>query len=337
MTVLRDRVWGAYVGVALGDAMGMSTECWTLEKIRTVYPDGIDDLLPSPEDDVFGRKFVAGQITDDTINTVMIHEMVVNNHGEVNTDSYIRMLADWTRDSEKAKYVSGPSTLKALAAYRNGEPLERCGITGTTNGAAMKVGPLGILRDYRNPENLINTVYEVCMPTHNTRVAIQGASVVAAAVSYAVRGGDSVNMLWSLADQFVTAAAERGFDFPSANLKHRFSLARKILSEETSSEQTIERLYGELGTGMETLQSVPAALAVVQLAEGDPIRAAEISATIGWDTDTIGAISTQICGAMHPERLNRFVSRLEIVNELDFEKMTQEILPYVEEIVGRLT
>jgi ADP-ribosylglycohydrolase len=58
------------------------------------------------------------------------------------------------------------------------------------------------------------------------------------------------------------------------------------------------RLITDLvGTGVASQESVPAAFAVLEVAGGDPWQAAVISANLGGDTDTIGAIAAGMAGA----------------------------------------
>ncbi|RUY66586.1 ADP-ribosylglycohydrolase family protein, partial [Mesorhizobium sp. M7A.F.Ca.CA.001.13.1.1] len=58
------------------------------------------------------------------------------------------------------------------------------------------------------------------------------------------------------------------------------------------------RLITDLvGTGVASQESVPAAFAVLEVARGDPWQAAVISANLGGDTDTIGAIAAGMAGA----------------------------------------
>ncbi|TJV12900.1 MAG: ADP-ribosylglycohydrolase family protein, partial [Mesorhizobium sp.] len=52
-----------------------------------------------------------------------------------------------------------------------------------------------------------------------------------------------------------------------------------------------------VGTGVASHESVPAAFAVLEIAGGDPWQAAVISANLGGDTDTIGAIAAGMAGA----------------------------------------
>ena len=49
---------------------------------------------------------------------------------------------------------------------------------------------------------------------------------------------------------------------------------------------------------MSTIESVPAAIAMVDLAQGCPNQCAVLCANLGGDTDTIGAMATAICGAL---------------------------------------
>ena len=85
----------------------------------------------------------------------------------------------------------GPSTRRALDRLASGvSPLES-GRGGTTNGAAMRIAPVGIACDIERgdgPDRLVDRVAEVSRPTHNSAVAIAGAAAIAAAVSAGVAG-----------------------------------------------------------------------------------------------------------------------------------------------------
>lgn len=326
---MREKIWGVLAGGALGDALGMPTECWTQEKIRQQFPNGVTELVASNENDVFGRKLAAGAITDDTLNVLMILSMIKKNKGRIRVTDYVAELRDWNENSGVSAFVSGPSTLKALDKIAQGVPIEETGVTGTTNGASMKISPIGLISDYRNLPELVKNVAEICLPTHNTKIAIAGASAIAAAVSYTVRGGQSIEEIWQLAFDAIEAAKDYGHDFPAASLTFRMNQARKILQEESDEQIILQRLYEEIGTGMESIETIPSSFAVVELAQGDPLKAAQLSASIGWDTDTIGAISTAICGGMNPNLPKEMIQQIEEVNQLDFEQLTNDILPFV--------
>ena len=326
---MREKIWGVLAAGALGDAMGMPTECWSQEKIRQNFPDGVTELIASNENDVFGRKLAAGAITDDTLNVLMILSMIKKNHGQIRVADYVAELREWNDNSGVSAFVSGPSTLKALDKIAQGVPIEETGVTGTTNGASMKIAPIGLISDYRDLPTLVKNVAEICLPTHNTKIAIAGASAVAAAISYTVRGGQSIEEIWSVAFDAINAAKEYGHDFPAASLTFRMNQARKILRQEADEAVILKRLYEEIGTGMETIETIPSAFVIVELAKGDPLKAAQLSASLGWDTDTIGAISAAICGGMNPQLPKEMIRQIEEVNQLDFEELTEKVAPFV--------
>lgn len=74
------------------------------------------------------------------------------------------------------------------------------------------------------------------------------------------------------------------------------------------------------GMSMDTIETVPAVLAIVTLANGYPMEAARIAAKIAGDTDTVRATSGAICGTMHQEFNEEGIHLLEEVNNLDFDK-----------------
>ena len=105
--------------------------------------------------------------------------------------------------------------------------------------------------------------------------------------------------------------------------------ARKLLRQEADEQLILQRLYEEIGTGMETIETIPSAFVIVELAKGDPLKAAQLSASLGWDTDTIGAISGAICGGMNPELPKEMIQQIEAVNQLDFEQLTDDVAGFV--------
>ncbi|WP_312426880.1 ADP-ribosylglycohydrolase family protein [Lacrimispora sp.] len=318
------RIRGVLIGGAYGDAMGMPTEFWTQEHINLRFPKGIEELLPSQADDFFGRTMSAGEITDDTINTMMIAKMIIENHGIINTESYINQLIKWKNESKVAALVCGPSTLKALEAIERGVSVEETGKLGTTNGAAMKISPIGIISDYRDMDSLINNVSMICKPSHNTSIAIQGASIVAGIVSYVVSGGNDIEKIWNLAEEITGRALSRGFQIPSASIVQRMKLAKKMIRNCTMPE-ALKNLYEVIGTGVETIETIPSILAIIELSGGDPMISAKLCASIGGDTDTIGAIATGICGGMNPNFNDSLIKDLERTNNLNFDELSNEL------------
>ena len=327
--IIRNRVKGALVGCAYGDALGMPTEMMCRNYIEELFPEGVHEFSASTKYDFIGRAMKAGEITDDTINTLLIVDMLIQEKGVVHTMSYLTHLQNWIKDNpEKNKYVAGPSTLRALDAIAKGTAIEKAGIFGTTNGSSMKISPIGIVSDYHEMSSLVDNVEKICLPTHNTSIAIAGASAIAACISYAIHEEKPIiDQLWQIAVEAATLGEQRGFAFPSASLVRRMQAVREMV-DSCSKEAAIHELQSFYGTGAETIETVPAVLAIVILSKGNPLEAAQISAAIGGDTDTIGAISCSICGCFHPDFPQEAIATLEEVNDISFEKLVEELLPY---------
>ncbi|WP_440897609.1 ADP-ribosylglycohydrolase family protein [Amphibacillus sp. Q70] len=327
-TNLFQRIKGVIIGGAIGDAMGMPTELWTQHMINQKFENGVQKLIGSMNNpNLTARDMQAGEITDDTINTLLIIDTITTSKGNLNVDQYIEKLTEWNENSELSAYVSGPSTLKALEQIKKGVPIDETGRFGTTNGASMKIAPVGIISDYKNMNQLIENVHQICLPTHNTGIAIAGASAVAAIISYVTEGGNDLNTLWEIADETVDIGLRKGYDLPGPSLKYRIDCAKQIVENNNLSEAQ-KKLYNQIGTGVETIETIPSVLAVVTMAKGRPMEAARISASLGGDTDTIGAISAAICGGMNQEFDQLAVEQIEKVNNLDFNDIAEKILRY---------
>ena len=118
----------------------------------------------------------------------------------------------------------GPSTRKALTLAAEGVPTDLTGRTGATNGAAMRVAPVGIVFPHHPLDGLIDAVVQTGHVTHNTTIGIAGAAAVAAAVSAGV-GGASMDQALRLAVEAARLGARRGFYFAGADVATRIAWA----------------------------------------------------------------------------------------------------------------
>jgi ADP-ribosylglycohydrolase len=324
------RIRGALIGCAYGDAMGMPTEMMTRSTLHQAFPEGIKTFEPSSKYDFFGRRFCAGTVTDDTINTLLVCDTIIENEGEFKTEAYIAKLQKWIQDNAAINpYIIGPSTAKALQAIQNGTSMQEAGKYGTTNGAVMKISPIGMIYDYRNAEMFVDKVESLCLPTHHTNIAIAGACFAAGCVSYAVRNGENFQGMINTACSLMKEGMKRGNQLPCASLESRIYAVKKRFETETN-EAFNEDLENMFGTGMETIETIPAVYAVLTETDCMPSKAARLSANLSGDTDTIGAISTAIAGAFHPEFDKDEVSLLSKINHIDFDSYASKLRIFVQ-------
>lgn len=343
--VLQERVTGGLIGIAYGDAFGMPSEMWTPEQIREKlgYLSGFRDGHP---DNGISAALVRGEVTDDTANSILVAEMLCENHGRVDAYDFIRRLKQWIDGAEKSSTVVGPSTRRAITLLDQGVPMQETGKTGTTNGAAMKILPVGFAAGIRRAkdmeelpgEALLEEVTALCMPTHYTSAAISGAAAIAAGGAAAVAGVRSLDGIFDYMARMADEGEHSGCPVSGPSVSARMRMGREyILSwrkmhggplQSKPEDEILAYIYRCIGTGLPTAESVPAAALLFWLSGGDPMLCARYAANIGGDTDTIGAIACGICGAYSgagafaPED----VELLERVNGLSFKKLADRMI-----------
>ncbi|MDX8441285.1 ADP-ribosylglycohydrolase family protein [Mesorhizobium australafricanum] len=291
-----DRAMGALIGGALGDALGMPTQLLSPARIARLYGH-VEDFVAPAADHPVSKGLTAGTITDDTEQALLLGRILVESGERFDHARWVNALLDWERDVKaRGSYdLLGPSTKRAIDAINSGVPAEEAGRSGDTNGAAMRIAPVGIMMPPEPLDALVAKVAQTCRATHNTSIAIASAAAVAAAVSLGVSGGD-----WRAACGHAVEAARLG-----ATLGHWVTggdIASRILWAQAlvrgkAEKEAIKQIVDLVGTGVASQESVPAAFAVLEVAQGDAWRAAVIAANLGGDTDTIGAIGAGMAGA----------------------------------------
>ncbi|MGE5703817.1 MAG: ADP-ribosylglycohydrolase family protein, partial [Clostridia bacterium] len=262
-----DRVKGSLLGVAIGDAMGMPSELWSRHKVKARF-GRITTFLPGPDDHFVVKGFRAGQFTDDTAQTLKICQSIIKHEGAVDPTSVAYAILEWAEETEAfTTNALGPSSQKALLAIKAGTPVEMAGGSGDTNGAAMRIAPIGMICKPDNIVRLVDQVEKVCLGTHNTNVAIAGAAMLAGAISAAVETRD-----WNAILETAYAAFDegimRGNDTFGASSKERLKWALELIRTETDEEVLMDKLYNLIGAGVATTEAVPTAIALACYAKG---------------------------------------------------------------------
>ena len=295
-SIARDRAIATMVGSALGDALGMPTQLLSLAQIRETY--GFVDRFIAPADDhPVSKGLPAGAITDDTEQMLLLGRVLLESGSAFDHKRWVNALLDWERDVKaRGSYdLLGPSTKRAIDAINEGVTPEEAGRGGDTNGAAMRIAPVGIMMPPEPIDALVGKVAETCRATHNTSIAIASAAAVAAAVSCGIGGGN-----WreasGIAVEAAALGAKEGHWIAGADLSARIGWACGLVRGKPANE-AIALIANLVGTSVASQESVPAAFAVLEVAQGDPWQAAVISANLGGDTDTIGAIAAGMAAA----------------------------------------
>ncbi|MEV6410557.1 ADP-ribosylglycohydrolase family protein [Kribbella sp. NPDC051718] len=346
------RAAGALYGLAIGDALGMPTQSLPRGLIVERYGEVIGGFRAAPDDQPLAAGMGAGAVTDDTEQAVLLGRLVVESGGKVDGRELAQRLLVW-EDGMRARGsldLLGPSTKRAIDELLQGKDIDETGRYGTTNGAAMRITPVGIATPSDDLDLLIERVIAASAATHNTGLALSAAAAVAAAVSAGIDGATIPEAI-THAIAAATRASTSGHWVAGADVATRIKWATSLVAGiepppaagtepaasliDTAPGNTPPRpgavsalLYDLVGTSLASQESVPAAFAVLAAYPDDPWLAVRLAASVGGDTDTIAAIAGAIAGACHG--LNGFPTDARTtvanVNNLDLDTLATQLL-----------
>lgn len=294
----RDRAIGALAGLALGDALGMPTQSMSREQIAARYGP-ITTLRDAAPDQPIAPGRPAGSVTDDTEQALLLARLLIDGAGRVDPTVFADALERWEADMARrgSADLLGPSTKRAIERLRAGEPPDEAGRDGTTNGAAMRVAPVGIAVPGSDADALLDAVVQASRVTHNSSIGIAAAAAVAAAVSAGVDGA-GLGAALDAAERAAAAGARRGHWAAGGDVAARIRWARGFVRGRDRAGLA-DAVADVIGTSVAAQESVVAAFALAEALGDTPVDALTLAAEIGGDTDTVAAICGAVLGAHH--------------------------------------
>ena len=325
-----DRALGAFYGLALGDALGMPTQSFSRAQIIARFGQ-ITGLVDAPADQPIAPNMPKGSITDDTEQAILVAQLLVDGNGHIDPNTLAQRLIAWeaVMQAKGSQDLLGPSTKRAIEMILAGHSPEESGRYGTTNGAAMRIAPVGIAADISQPDLFIKAVVQACQVTHNTSLGIASAAAVAAVISSGLNGKKLEHAL-NAGTEMAYIAEHHGHWVAGGRIGPRIRWARHA-SHECNPDNLGDLLYDVIGTSVASQESVVAAFALAQrVASGSlsSFNALCIAASIGGDTDTIAGILGAMLGAcagleQWPQAL---IQQVKEVNNLQLEPLVEHLL-----------
>lgn len=305
-----DPILASLALAGIGDALGAPTELWGIDEIFARY-GGLADRFEEPPPDTFAgaNNGKRGEVTDDASQMYYLARALIRAGGQLDQAGWVACLLDWAETSPKAGFM-GPTTAAIVAALRAGESLDHVGVVGTsqrklptmgnTNGAAMRVAPVGLV----HPGNVAAACQQAlvtCLPSHDTDVAIASACAIAAGTATALVERDIGAVIQACREGGAIGAhlaAGHARVPPGPRFSTRLDMALEIAARAADDRQFLYDLDATIGASMLACESVPAAIAVFAYAKGDPLRTVALAASVGNDTDTVATMAGAMAGAM---------------------------------------
>ncbi|WP_338507905.1 ADP-ribosylglycohydrolase family protein [Pseudomonas poae] len=326
-----NRALGAFHGLALGDALGMPTQSLSREQVQQRF-GAITALEAAGPDQPIAPNMPAGSITDDAEQAILVGQLLVEGRGNIEPTVLAQRLIDWeaAMRAKGSQDLLGPSTKRAIDLILAGHTPEESGRYGTTNGAAMRITPVGIAADISDPARFIQAVIQACQVTHNTTLGISSAAAVAAVVSAGINGADLGEAL-NIGVQIAQKAEGHGHWIAGGRISTRISWARTLSVGSGDKALFADLLYELIGTSVASQESVVVSFALAQQVAVGAMNAFEavcLAASLGGDTDTIAAMLGAMLGACLGMQCwpSALIEQVKQVNGLDLQPLVKGLL-----------
>jgi len=264
----QDRALGAFIGLAVGDALGATIEF----KPRDSYAPVTDMIGGGP------FRLKPGEWTDDTSMALCLADSLIANGGNIDAADLADRFVRWWKHGENsvtgAFFDIGNATRSALESYREtGRPVGSEDAYSAGNGGIMRLAPV-VLAAQGDAARAVTLAREQSWVTHAALECLDGAEAVAwiLAAGVAGNGSDSLN---------AASDADLG--------------ARKVKSLASGSWRgKVRDEIRSTGYVVDTLEAALWAVGTSSSFEEAVLKAVNL----GDDADTVGAVAGQIAGAI---------------------------------------
>ena len=186
VTEFESRLRGLFLGLAIGDALGLPVETLSPQQIALEY-GSVSSFLPIERNPFFPRSDTRGVVSDDTQLSIAVAEAILRS-GKLDLDSLVSAHIEAFHTSVLGW---GKSTKEAVANLARGAHWSEAGQSndpkrGTGNGVAMKVAPIAayLVATGQTIETIKDCAAQLALMTHYTSMAVSSGFAQIAAVTY---------------------------------------------------------------------------------------------------------------------------------------------------------
>lgn len=271
---IRDRAVGCLLGLAVGDALGTTLEF----KPRDTYPPHVDMIGGGP------FKLRPGEWTDDTSMALALADSLLADPNLDEADLMGRFV-DWHEQGDYSstgvRFDIGITTRQALARFqRTGDPIAGSADRKTAgNGSLMRLAPVAV-RWWHDRARLRDVAARQSRTTHAAPEAVDGCVAFAELLADAIEGAPRSEVMQRRTDLKGAERSLSGAIGPILAGSWRGKARAKVRSSGYVAH-TLEAALWSVG------------------ASGTFREAVLRGANLGDDSDTTGAVTGQLAGALY--------------------------------------
>lgn len=322
-----DKILGAFLGAAAGDALGALVKEGTLPGDVREYIRIFAEDVREEQGETAGREM--GCVTEVfSLAYFLALEMVKWSSG-VSEEGVRNVFLKW---AEYLNYLEfADEEIKHMVQSWKSDLREReVRISESSNKAAMMIFPVGLA----NEGNCTKAIRDAADFTQYICASASSAAAAAAVAAATARAMEVGAALEDVLEAGIRGGAEgyrlgleRGAQAGGASVEKRIRLAIEIGRKNSSSEDVLEELRDLIGTGHAATESIPCAFGILAACPDDFLKAVEMGMSIGNETSVITSVVGAIGGCLYgskkmpKEWLNIINSR----NNFDLEWITRNV------------
>ena len=278
-SLLFDKILGCLLAAEIGDAMGAPAENLTYQEVFDRFGEITD---------------FSGSGTDDSALKHILCDAILSAQGYPTADIWAEA---WL--SHEDLFTRGKFWIPVLNSFwrvraENVSPRDAGLGNMASSSSAMCISPMGII-NAGNPRQAALETFEVASLIHHNN-ARDAACSMAAAVAEAFYPNASVESILRAAVDYLPPR--------STKIMRNSIVATLALARETGEYSLFrKRYYAECllpGIAMpDARETVPVALSLLYLADGNPRQTILYGANFGRDADTIASMAGALAGALH--------------------------------------
>lgn len=310
---IRDIVRDGLMGLAVGDALGVPVEFLDRKTVRSINITemiGVEDKLPFKSR--WGQLIPSGSWSDDTSMTISTMDTITKDKGKINYDHIMDSYLKWWDGREYTSlgvpFGLGGVVSRALDNYRRGIPALSCGganIQDNGNGSLMRILPFSLycVENELDEEETIDLMKKSSSLTHAHEISRMACFIYTEFLRIL-----KVTRNPKLAHSYICF-----IDYSKYFSEETIEQFSKLISLGFSFKNG-DNISEENGYVVPTLESAIYSI----LKTNNYEEAVEMAINMGYDTDTIAAITGSLAGILYgydniPERwLNKLRKREEL-------------------------